>query len=281
MLLAIVDEIEAGSITENRIFISDELVARFRDVWSRYVRNPAFRPDFTKPFFHLRGERFWHLKMAPGKDVLLTASHSPKSFRSLKETVLYASLDPELYGLLQDVAAREMLRQTLVSAYFPMHVPTRDGFFAEVESQILHEPALQYSQSAMAFDEEEVVARSGVFKRVIPRIYNYTCCITGTRILAGPNVQMVDACHIVPFSESRDDTITNGLSLCPNLHRAFDRGLVRINGDYRVVVSAALTESEAGYSMRAFDRKRILLPREREYWPSRENLERHWERWSR
>jgi len=29
----------------------------------------------------------------------------------------------------------------------------------------------------------------------------------------------------------------NGLALCPNLHRAFDRGLIAISDDYRVVVS--------------------------------------------
>lgn len=30
------------------------------------------------------------------------------------------------------------------------------------------------------------------------------------------NVSMVDACHIVPFSEGYDDTLTNGIALCPN-----------------------------------------------------------------
>lgn len=279
LLLAVMEEIAEGNIAENRIYITDELVARFRDVWSRLVTSVHFKPDFTKPFFHLKGERFWHLMLTPGREILLTASHSPKSFRGLKESVLYAWLDSALYGSLQDATAREDLRQTLLGAYFPHAAAEKSGYFAEVEAQILHEAPVLYRQTAIGFDEEEVVARSGVFKRVIPRIYNYTCCITGTRILAGPSVQMVDACHIVPFAESRDDTITNGLSLCPNLHRAFDRGLVRIDADYRVVVSASLTESEAGYSMREFDRKRILLPREPEYWPSRENLERHWGRW--
>ena len=37
-------------------------------------------------------------------------------------------------------------------------------------------------------------------------------------------------CHIVPFSvghKDRVDKVDNGIALCPNLHRAFDRGLVR------------------------------------------------------
>ncbi|WP_201288840.1 HNH endonuclease signature motif containing protein [Polaribacter septentrionalilitoris] len=40
---------------------------------------------------------------------------------------------------------------------------------------------------------------------------------------------MIDACHIVPFSISNDDTIPIGISLSPNLYRAFDRGLITIN----------------------------------------------------
>lgn len=32
---------------------------------------------------------------------------------------------------------------------------------------------------------------------------------------------MVDACHVIPFAESFDDTITNGLALAPTLHRIY------------------------------------------------------------
>ncbi len=103
------------------------------------------------------------------------------------------------------------------------------------------------------------------------------------RITAGTPVQMVDAVcastrHIVPFAESRDVSITNALSLCPNLHRAFDRGLIQIDADYRVVVSA-VSERGGAYGIKAFDGKRSDLPEEWRYWPGLENLERHWERW--
>ncbi len=120
--------------------------------------------------------------------------------------------------------------------------------------------------------------RGGVFKKVVPRIYNYTCCISGMRVTAGSAVQMIDACHIVPFSESHDDTIGNGISLCPNLHRAFDRGLISIDENYKVIVSSQFRESdESDYSIRKYQSKRILLPTEEKYRPSRENLIWHLE----
>lgn len=279
MLLAVLDELDAGSIPENRIFITPELVASFKDNWSRYVTSLHFRPDFTKPFFHLKGEGWWRLHMLPGREALLTASGSPKSFISLKESVKYASLDDELYALLHQASTRKMLRAALLAAYFGGAHVLGTGYIHEVENQLLHEAPVVYRQQAPDFDEEDQVARKGVFKRLIPRIYNYTCCISGMRIVAAAGVQMVDACHIVPWADTQDDTISNGLSLCPNLHRAFDRGLIRIDDDYRVVVSAAVMEAESGYGIKGFGGKRIALPEEREYWPGLENLEKHWMQW--
>ena len=279
MLLAVIDEMEPGGITGNRIFITPELVAAFKDNWSRYVTNPHFSPDFTKPFFHLKGEPFWHLMMQPGREFLLTSSGSPKSFTSLKDSVLYAFLDDALFALLKDAVMREKLRRVLLDAYFGGSEGSNKSYISEVEKQMLHDAPVVYRQQTAGLDEEEIIARGGVFKRLIPRLYNYTCCISGMRIMAGNAVQMVDACHIVPFAESRDDTVANGLSLCPNLHRAFDRGLIRIDGDYRVVVSSGFSEAEGNYGVKGFDGVRIKLPLEREYWPGVEYLERHWIRW--
>ena len=281
LLLAVLEEMAAGSIIENHIYITPELVARFRDVWSRVVRNPAFKPDFFLPFFHLKSERFWHLRLFPGREFLLTSSHSPKSFRSLRETVHYAFLDDELFALAMTGTGREGLRVALTNAYFPgTSGEGHAGYIQEVETQILGESSVQYQQAALSFTEEDIVARGGVFKRVVPRAYDYTCCVSRMRIIAGSQAQMVDACHIVPFAESRDDTIANGISLCPNLHRAFDRGLIRIDTDYRVAISPMVTEREGAYGLREFAGRKILLPHEKGWWPGRENLEQHWLRWT-
>ena len=95
------------------------------------------------------------------------------------------------------------------------------------------------------------------------------------RIIASKEVQMIDACHNVPFSESHDDTITNGLSLCPNLHRAFDRGLITIKNEYKVIVSPSFSETSIDYSITHFEGKQISLSTNRAYHPSVDNLEWH------
>jgi putative restriction endonuclease len=86
---------------------------------------------------------------------------------------------------------------------------------------------------------------------------------------------MIDACHIIPFSESYNDTITNGIALSPSIHRAFDRMLITINADYIIRVSPTVTETESPFSLQQFDGKQILLPEKSEYHPSIESLSWH------
>jgi putative restriction endonuclease len=95
-------------------------------------------------------------------------------------------------------------------------------------------------------------------------------CITSTY-----NAQLVDACHIVPFSISKNDTITNGISLCPNLHRAFDRGLIKIDQNYQVRISPSISENNSPYSLRQFEGQQIILPKNTNHHPLIENLEWH------
>jgi putative restriction endonuclease len=89
------------------------------------------------------------------------------------------------------------------------------------------------------------------------------------------NASLIDACHIVPFSVSYDDTVTNGIALCPNLHRAFDRGLIAIDDDYSVMVSTSFREEETRYSIKTFESKTIKLPSVKNYYPLIENFVWH------
>lgn len=86
---------------------------------------------------------------------------------------------------------------------------------------------------------------------------------------------MIDACHIVPFGVSYDDTVNNGIALCPNLHRAFDRGLIAIDENYRVIVSTSFREDESNYSISTYEGKQIKLPKQLNYRPGEENLGWH------
>jgi putative restriction endonuclease len=278
LLLAIIEEIKNDQVRNNRIFITPELVARFKDLWSQLVADSYFTANFSLPFYHLKSEGFWHLQTRFGRELILTSSHSIKSFAQLKEVIEFAYFDQALFNLLCDEHTRNVLNQTLLSRYFPNHEISKSGGLIEtITQQILHEPAEIYKTKAAFFDDEEVFVRGGIFKKQVPKIYNYACCISGLRIMTDKDVQMVDACHIVPFSISGDDTIGNGISLCPNLHRAFDRGLIAISDDYRVALKPFFEEDNA-YSIKQFEGKELTLPRQKEFYPLLKNLRKHRER---
>jgi len=286
LLLAIIENIEHGLINDEKIFITPDLVASFKNNWSTFVVT-KHTMRFAMPFFYMKSEPFWSLVPKPGYDLIVKAKYSLESFSNLNAAIEYALIDRELSVLLLQKDSREVLRLTLLNEYFSAtKTNTNQGpdYISNITNDILEEPATEYKkkltemEQKLAIEEytEEIFMRGNVFKRVIPQIYNNTCCITGLNISATFNISMIDACHIIPFSESHDDTITNGIALSPNMHRAFDRGLITIDENYKVLVSEKFKEETLSpYSIKQFNGKQILLPANEKYYPKIENLVWH------
>lgn len=196
-------------------------------------------------------------------------------------------IDQDLFLLLCQQSDRERFREVLILNYFPnaQSVTVSSTWHLNViAEQILKESTLQYKKRIKQLEEkenkewfeEEIYIRNIVFKKKIPQIYNHTCCITGLKIESNYGHSLIDACHIIPFHLEHDDTIGNGITLCPNLHRAFDYGLLTINTDYRVVVSRKFTESpESSHSIRQFDSKALILPENKLFFPRKEVIQWH------
>jgi putative restriction endonuclease len=74
----------------------------------------------------------------------------------------------------------------------------------------------------------------GAFRRAVLASYESHCAICRMALPA-----MLCASHIIPWrhDESRRADPTNGLALCALHDRAFDRGLITVNDDLRIVVS--------------------------------------------
>jgi putative restriction endonuclease len=285
LLISVLQTFQNGINNNQRIYITPELVALFKSNWNSLVTsNHDCR--FALPFYHLTSDKFWKLIPKPGFENILQLSASMRNFANLNAAVDCAVIDIELFELMRDKKSNEILIQFLLDEYFPNSKGNfkntsggQQNLLDDIENKILKEPSEEYRQEIMKLleqkNEEEIFLRGSLFKREILKIYNNTCCISRMKIDATINVSMVDACHIVPFSESFDDTVTNGIALCPNLHRAFDRGLIAIDKDYKVIVSNSFKEDETNYSIRAFEGKEIHLPKLKSYYPLRENFGWH------
>jgi putative restriction endonuclease len=195
-------------------------------------------------------------------------------------TVAYASVDDELFQMLKNEAERRNdVRRLLLDTYFPatqQHYFDVKGKVNTYLSQIEHEMAAEesetYRKKVDLQDEEDVFVRSSIFKNKIPQIYNFTCAVSGFRLETTNDASLVDACHIAPWSEYHDDTITNGITLSPNLHRAFDKGLFTIDEEYRFRIYEHFTESFSPFNLHQFEGKEIHLPKNKSYWPKTDNF---------
>ncbi len=286
LLLSILELVGKGEIGNNRIAITPELVLTFKNSWSKVVVT-QHTANFALPFYHMKSEPFWRLVTNAGMIIPVTSSNSIKSLSSLKESVAFAEIDKELFEVLQDPVQRTVLEEALLETYFPEtkanYYSSNYNLFDAIEQQIVSEDATVYRERIESLKEslqkeafeEEMFVRGGVFKREIPKIYNYQCAISGMRIESLSNAQMVDACHIIPFAISKDDTISNGVSLSPNLHRAYDRGLITITEDYVVRISPTITEVDSPFSLKQFEGKQISLPQQIHHFPSPQNLAWH------
>lgn len=200
----------------------------------------------------------------------------------LSEVLEYAFFSTPLYLLLSDSSSRNIIKTVLVDTYFPdtkqhyiLSKKKGEGYIHDLQSYLLNEPEAEY-KTVKIETEEDLFVRGGMFKKLVPRVYDSTCSFTGMRLESTFGYNFIDACHIVPFSISRDDKINNGIALCPNLHRAFDRGLVTIDSSYRIVVSSEISEvGTHPYSLKQLDSRKIRLPFGSRYYPSPENLEWH------
>lgn len=81
--------------------------------------------------------------------------------------------------------------------------------------------------------EVKVRVNQAFFRRMVLASYNDTCCITGIN-----NVELLNASHIVPWARDERNRLNPANGLCLNaLHdRAFDKGLLTLDVNYRVVV---------------------------------------------
>lgn len=290
LLLAVIRGFEQDVLTANRIALTPELVGFFRSVWQTVVITDHV-PLIAQPFFYLRSEKFWHHVGNPGYEKWSGATKDCKSIGVLNETVAYAQLDDALFQLMLDPVHREVLKQALLARYFPdAKSSVAYDYLDDLELQMVASDSASYRASVRtllstldkAAGEEEIFVRGGLFKRKIPQIYQNSCCISRLCVESTLSASLVDACHIVPFSESYDDTISNGLALCPTLHRAFDRGLIAVEPEtYRVRISKQFSEiGNSVYSLQQFAGQRILLPENPSHQPSQENLQKHLDRFA-
>lgn len=191
----------------------------------------------------------------------------------LASVVAFASLDEDLFLLLHHADAREAIRRKIIEVYFSEQAEMFRHVIAENREINTIENLLLESAENKNTDISKTIAdtpkRNIAFRRAIIRLYDYTCAACRLRIITLDGETAVEAAHIFPFAKSYDDSIGNGLSLCPLHHWSFDKGLFLIDEDYKMIVSSNFEESgNEAFLLRSLQTKEIFLPKEKPFRPS-------------
>lgn len=106
------------------------------------------------------------------------------------------------------------------------------------------EPEADYGRPLL----ERLVARpyrDAAFQRVVRGAYDSACALTGLRLINGGGKCEIEAAHIKPVEDFGPDSPRNGLALCRTLHWMFDRGVLSLDDDGKVLMARKLVPDEA------------------------------------
>jgi putative restriction endonuclease len=91
--------------------------------------------------------------------------------------------------------------------------------------------------------------KQAFFRRAVLSSYRGRCCISGVS-----ETRLIVASHIVPWSANKANRLnpSNGLCLSAIHDKAFDKGLMTLSGDLRVILSDALRKRDEEFITRIF-----------------------------
>ena len=218
MLLAVLDLAQAGGLVENRIFFLPPLIERYLRFFDA-VKGPNTQAHAYYPFFHLRGNlqngepSFWQLQPLPGREAAVEALDGVRSSRQLTDNIAYAKIDEELFEIIQSPDAIDTLGEAMTRHWFNQGLGELHAVMAISCEISRYEKRLRLGittpSNELVLPDKKV--RDPAFRRVVTQLYDYRCAATGIRLILVTGQALVEAAHILPFSESGDDDPRNGL----------------------------------------------------------------------
>jgi len=120
-------------------------------------------------------------------------------------------------------------------AVYPAPIPADTFAIATAAVQCMYPVPLPSER--VRPDDVTYFSRDGqsVFRETILAVYGGKCTITGCTVRA-----TLEAAHIVPYVDRRSNIVINGLCLRADVHRLYDRNLIRIDYARRIDVAAEL-----------------------------------------
>lgn len=250
LLITLIDAIARGMITNNLVRITPELIALFRSYFQALVKTGRWRERIIYPFRYLVHDGFWEL-VKNDQTLGVEQLGNPTSLSNLTEIIDGGKFASDLWELLQDGIARDILREHILKAYFDLEESDLAGKIPtdpiDYEAKKLMEDAQGKFRKNIIREgskEDMYFVRSSLFPEIVKRLYNNSCAVCGLRTRLDDDRGIVDSAHILPFRDFHNDDPRNGIALCKNHHWGFDHGWFTISNRYRIEKSPCLIDDQ-------------------------------------
>ncbi|MBT3227251.1 MAG: HNH endonuclease [Deltaproteobacteria bacterium] len=279
-LLAVMDLFAIAAIEKNFIPPATDLVDNFNCYWELVMPHNK-KSSMAYPFPRLANDGIWQLVANPDHIGKINIE-SISSMKKLRQVCAGAVMPDDLYSFMCDPTAREALRVEILKNYFAPEIQSLIK-----EQGVINQQSFGYSLNILGrtdqvimFDpENEYIpkkVRNQGFRKAIVSLYDHRCAMCGIRLLTPEGHTIVEAAHIIPWRETKDDSPINGMALCKVCHWSFDEGLMAVDQNYKVLVSGRIQKDKnyPGHMSTLMDRQ-IIMPEEERYFPGLQNLEQH------
>jgi len=207
----------------------------------------------------LINDGFWRLDNA--EDCLPWKSNTEPPKSELIKHRVTGGLNNEAFELLKsDTQLAIELIESILTDNFP------ESIIPEITAQL-----------GLEFTFRQVSKRDPNFRREVLRAYNYQCAICGYDLRMDDVSVGLEAAHIKWKQFHGSCNVNNGLTLCANHHKAFDKGVFSITEDFKIKLSGGLNGgAQVQRLFFDFEDKSIRLPKKDKWLPSVEHL--YWHR---
>jgi putative restriction endonuclease len=86
--------------------------------------------------------------------------------------------------------------------------------------------------------------RDAKFRRAVLHAYEGRCALTGMRLVNGGGRLETEAAHIMSVGDGGPDAINNGIALSGTVHWMFDRGLIGLTDEAKILLSSKINDRE-------------------------------------
>jgi len=282
LLLSIMDGIENGWIISSHFQFNDSIGETFFDYWENLFDEKR-ETSIALPLYHMKSEPFWKLIYKQGEKEF---TYSP-SLGALLKRVESFEIDQNMFQIMSDPSENKKLRFLLFENYFSDEIAIRltktqelitksYSYSNSLLSMVADPFYLDHNDSPLKFSAVHKPIRSKGFSRVIRNNFNDKCAICGDRIITPNGNSLVDAAHIIPWSDYKNDDPRNGLSLCKSHHWMFDNFMLTIDKYHKIKISKYLNIPDNIISgLEERKGKKILLPDNPNYYPAIEAILLH------